>query len=127
MDTIDSSFSKSLIPHISDLFDIALIHLQALLPAFIHYYTNPLAPSPPQSPEDESTDLSRISSPIFDFLSGVARSGKAKAWLQQNDKFNALVEAIVNWIQMTNEDVSMWDLLTFKTCTYFDIGGDMGD
>ena len=49
--------------------------------------------------------------PILDFLSSVIRGGKAKTWFEGNN-LTAVISAVFQYAQMTDEDVSIWSRLS---------------
>ncbi|EMD32596.1 hypothetical protein CERSUDRAFT_161550 [Gelatoporia subvermispora B] len=84
LDVIQSSFPKNLAPYLNDFLAASLNHLNALLPAFVHYYILS-EDSAPGSSEDEPIDLAQLACPILDFVSRVGRSGRGKEWFQQDN------------------------------------------
>ncbi|RXW18578.1 hypothetical protein EST38_g7277 [Candolleomyces aberdarensis] len=106
LDVIRVSFPASLTAYLPDLLASSLHHLQAVYPAFTHYYL--LASDPvPQTSEDETVDLPQLICPILDFLSSVSRSGKARTWFIGGN-LSALIAAVFNLVQMTDEDEDNW-------------------
>ncbi|OCH92992.1 ARM repeat-containing protein [Obba rivulosa] len=106
LDVIQSSFPKNLAPYLHDFLTASLNHLNALYPAFVHYYLLS-EDSAPGSSEDEPIDLAQLACPIFDFVSRASRNGRGKEWFQQ-DNLNALVSNIFSWSQMTSSDEDEW-------------------
>ena len=104
LDTIQTIFNRFLKSHLNGLLDVALRHLQILLPAFQMYYLNPSA-SPPMFVEDENISLSRLACPIIDFTSSAARSSAARSWFEPTH-LEPLISTIFRWVQMTGADVS---------------------
>jgi hypothetical protein len=60
----------------------------------------------PRNSEDEPLELPAVVSPIFDFVTSVARSGRAKEWFEPA-AVNGLMEAIVGWAQISTESVRL--------------------
>lgn len=103
-------FAKSLVPLYGELLNIALAHLQVLLPAFSKYYLSKSSDSPPTASEEESIELFMLGCPIIDFIAAITRSSKAKSWLQPSN-VEALIVALCGWMQMTEDDVSIVSLM----------------
>ena len=55
--------------------------------------------------------LPQLICPILDFLSSVIRGGKAKTWFEGNN-LTAVISAVFQYAQMTDEDVSIWSRLS---------------
>ncbi|KAJ2917840.1 hypothetical protein MD484_g2556, partial [Candolleomyces efflorescens] len=106
LDVIRVSFPASLTAYLPDLLASSLHHLQAVYPAFTHYYLS-ASESVPRSSEDEAVELPQLICPILDFLSSVSRSGKARTWFI-GANLSALIAAIFNLVQMTDEDEETW-------------------
>jgi importin-9 len=104
LDTIYTSFPKSMAPFVNDLLNISLGHLQSLYPAFIQYYLKVDSTPPKCSEDDTEIHVTNLVTKIFDFLGTVARLGKARAWFT-NDACMSLINAVFNFTQMTQEDV----------------------
>lgn len=92
-------------PYLNDLLASSLTHLRAYWPTFVHYYISSSSPVP-NSSEDDSIELPQLLCPIIDFISTVARGGKAKAWFSQ-ENLTSLIDAVFNYTQMTDDDVSI--------------------
>ncbi|KAH7915756.1 armadillo-type protein [Hygrophoropsis aurantiaca] len=106
LDVLHTSFPKALTNYLSDYMTASLRHLQVILPTYNHYYVVASGATPGSS-EDENVELPQLICPIFDFVSNVARGGKAKAWLIAANT-NALLESIFEYAQMTAEDEDTW-------------------
>ncbi|KAF9078120.1 ARM repeat-containing protein [Rhodocollybia butyracea] len=106
LDTIHTSFPRSITPYLHDLLPASLIHLNSLYSTFECYY---LASSEtvPSSSEDEAIELPQLITSVMDFVSSVARNGRAKDWFA-GDNSIALVSAVFNYIQMTDDDEETW-------------------
>lgn len=91
--------------YVHDYLDASLRHLQALFQTYDHFYIAGSG-SAPGSSEEETVELPRLISPLFDFVSNVVRGGKAKDWLQA-ENLNGLVSAIFNYTQITADDVRL--------------------
>lgn len=103
LDTIHTSFPRALTPYLKDLLTASLNHLQALYPTFARFYLSS-SESVPRSSEDESIELPQLICPIIDFVAAVTRGGKAKEWFDGGN-LAALISAVFNFVQMTDEDV----------------------
>lgn len=103
LDTIHTSFPRTLTPHLQELLTASLNHFQTLYPTFAQFYLSS-SESAPRSSEDESIELPQLICPIIDFVAAVARGGKAKEWFDSRN-LAALVSAVFNFVQMTDEDV----------------------
>jgi hypothetical protein len=87
-----------------DFLTASLTHFQALYSTFAQFYLSSSEPAPCSS-EDETIELPQLLCPILDFVSAVARGGKAKEWFSEGN-LNALISAVFSFAQMTDEDVS---------------------
>jgi hypothetical protein len=109
LETIHTSFPRSLPPYLPAFFSVSLSHLQLLFPTFEKYYISSSS-SAPGSSEDDSVDLPQLVCPIIDFTASATRGGKAKEWLDGGEENGGngrkLIESVVQWAQMTNDDVS---------------------
>lgn len=65
----------------------------------------------PPSSEDEAIELPQLITSVMDFVSSVARNGQAKDWFA-GDNSIALVSAVFDYIQMTDDDVRASCLIT---------------
>ncbi|EIW87234.1 ARM repeat-containing protein [Coniophora puteana RWD-64-598 SS2] len=106
LDNICTSFPKALTAYLQDYLNASLLILQSLYPTYEHYYITASA-TPPTSSEEENVELSHLLVSIFDFLSKVVMSNKAKAWLQSGN-VQTLVASIFQYAQMTAEDEETW-------------------
>ncbi|KAL1749221.1 armadillo-type protein [Schizophyllum fasciatum] len=106
LDIIHTSFPRSMTTFLPDILSASLNHLQTIYPAFQKYYLS-ATESPPPSSEDEPVHLPQLICPILDFLSSVIRGGKAKAWFE-NDNLPAVISAVFNYAQMTDDDEETW-------------------
>ncbi|EPQ60043.1 ARM repeat-containing protein [Gloeophyllum trabeum ATCC 11539] len=106
LDTIYTSFPKTLTPYLQDFLNASLYHLQALLPTFTQYYLSP-DNSAPRTSEDEPIDLAQLVCPLLDFVNNVTRGGKAKSWYEQGH-LAELVRLMFDWMQMTSDDEESW-------------------
>ncbi|PFH48408.1 hypothetical protein AMATHDRAFT_65585 [Amanita thiersii Skay4041] len=106
LDTMHTSFPRALTHYLQEFLNSSLHHLQKLYPSFVHYYISP-SESAPRNSEDETIELPQLICPIIDFISTVARSGKAKTWFE-GERFTAMVDAIFKFTQMTDDDEESW-------------------
>ena len=123
LDIIHTSFPRALTSYLPDLLSSSLHHLQTLYPTFVHYYISS-SDSVPHTSEDEIIELPQLIVPIIDFVSNVARGGKARGWFDAQ-RFPALVSAIFRFTQMTEEDVSSGSHEKHQSLTV-DLGRDLG-
>jgi hypothetical protein len=123
LDNLHTSFLRNLAPYLKDYLNATIQHLHSLHPAFIQYYISS-SEAVPTTSEDETIELPRLLCPILDFVAVVIRGGKARDWFVK-DNINAVVAAVFEYIQMTDDDVSISDLLTQTQLTHC-AGGDLG-
>ncbi|KAG5638025.1 hypothetical protein H0H81_002226 [Sphagnurus paluster] len=102
LDTIHTSFPRALTPYLQEFLTDSLVHLQALHPTFEAYYLSS-SESVPRSSEDEAIELPQLICPILDFAAAATRGGKAKNWFS-TENLNALIAAVISFVQMTDED-----------------------
>ena len=105
LDTIQTSFPRSLPAHLQNLLNAALLHLSTLYPTFHRYYLQQAA-AVPRSSEDETIELIHLICPMLDFVANVARSGRAKEWFE-GDHLSSLITLVFTWTQMTHDDASV--------------------
>ncbi|TFY66382.1 hypothetical protein EVG20_g4698, partial [Dentipellis fragilis] len=109
LDKIHTSFPRALAPYLPAYLNASLTHLQALFPIFYAYYLSPTpAGDVPQSEDGENVELTRLAAPLVDFVSAVARGGRARAWFEENGRLGTVVDAAVKWAQMTSENEDDW-------------------
>ncbi|KAG5349551.1 hypothetical protein C0989_003209 [Termitomyces sp. Mn162] len=106
LDKILVTFPRTMEPYLEGFLTASLVHLQALQATFTQYYLSS-SEAAPGSSEDEPIELPQLICPILDFASAVTRGGKTKGWFNI-DNIGALVAAIFNFVQMTNEDEETW-------------------
>ncbi|KAF5384768.1 hypothetical protein D9615_001050 [Tricholomella constricta] len=106
LDIIHTSFPRALTPYLQQFLSDSLVHLQALHPTFSQYYLSS-SESAPRSSEDEAIELPQLICPILDFAAAVTRGGKAKEWFT-TENLNALIDAVCDFVQMTDEDEEAW-------------------
>uniref|UniRef100_A0A0W0FXL4 Importin N-terminal domain-containing protein n=1 Tax=Moniliophthora roreri TaxID=221103 RepID=A0A0W0FXL4_MONRR len=106
LDTIHTSFPRAIVPYLPDLLAAALNHLATVYPTFNQCYIA-VAESVPASSEDEPIELPQLITTAMDFVSAIARGGRARDWFG-GDKSAALVSAVFDYIQMTEEDEETW-------------------
>jgi importin-9 len=104
LDTIHTSFPRTLVPYLKDLLTAALSHLCVLSPIFSHFYLSSVD-TPPSTSEDEPISIPQLICPILDFVSAISREGKAKEWFESNN-LNTLIASVFSYSQMTDENVS---------------------
>ncbi len=106
----------------TDFLTASVQHLHALYPTFSHFYLAD-EEAVPNNSEDEIIDLAQLVCPILDFVSTVSRQAKSKEWLVSN--LQDLVPAILNYAQITHEDVReivFVNVYSLKRCTGRDLG-----
>jgi hypothetical protein len=114
-----------LTPYLKDFLTASVNHLQALYPTFTQFHLSSSEPAPSSS-EEESVELPQLLCPIFEFVTAVARGGKAKEWFAEKN-LSILISSTFNFVQMTDEDVSPDDDLTrYNTNMRLPKGRDMG-
>lgn len=92
-----------LTPYLPEYLTAILHHLGALFPVFYHYYVVSEDTAPSTS-EDERVDLTQLAGSSLDFISAVARSGRAKEWFTEANTRSLVAEAF-RWIEMTADEV----------------------
>ena len=103
------------------------MHLQLLFPTFATYHLSGSATPP--IPEEDAIDLPQLICPLLDFVTAIARDGKAKEWFtnQSTGRMGELITEVVQWSQMTEDDVGF---ITFPdsalTADMNISGGDVG-
>lgn len=98
-------------PYLKDFLTASLNHFQALYPTFAQFYLSASEPAP-RSSEDESIELPQLLCPILDFITAVTRGGKAREWIVE-ENLDTLILVVFNFVQMTDEDVSLLLFITF--------------
>ncbi|KAG6872765.1 hypothetical protein C0995_006804 [Termitomyces sp. Mi166 len=106
LDKILVTFPRAMTTYLQGFLTASLVHLQALHPAFTEYYLSSSGAAPGSS-EDDVIELHQLICPILDFASAVTRGGKARDWFN-TDNLGALITAIFDFVQMTDEDEEMW-------------------
>ncbi|KIY50482.1 ARM repeat-containing protein [Fistulina hepatica ATCC 64428] len=106
LDIIHTSFPRTLTPYLQGLLSAALHHLHVVYPAFVKYYLSATEATPTTS-EDNTIELPQLICPIFDFVSSIARGGKAREWFTDDNSL-ALATAICNFSQMSDDDEETW-------------------
>lgn len=111
-------------PYLSAYLSISLSHLHSLYGPFSQYYLSSNE-SAPRSSENESIELPQLICPIFDFTAAVTRGGKSKGWFE-NQNLSALIASVFDFLQMTNEDVSVSASGISNIRSNVIIGGNVG-
>ncbi|CCL98539.1 uncharacterized protein FIBRA_00538 [Fibroporia radiculosa] len=106
LDAVHAPFARVLQPYINNFLASSLNHLLLLFPTFVHFYVLAQEPIPTPS-ENEPTELSQLFSSIMDLISVLTRGGKGKEWLN-GDNTKALLIAVLNWIQITQDEEEEW-------------------
>ena len=119
LDGIHVAFPRVLAPYLPDFLNASLHHLSSLFPTFSHYYLSS-ASTVPNTSEDDTFDLVQLIVPILDFVTTVARGGKAKGWFTVAT-LSSLAGEVYNWVQMTSDDVSgtLWIYIPILLNVYF--------
>jgi hypothetical protein len=110
LDILHTSFARALKPYLPEFLSASLHHLQAYFPTYTQFYLVADA-SVPKNSEDESIELPEVAAPILDFISAIARGGRAKDWFG-SDQVAGLVKAIFAWSQISIESASRFFTLS---------------
>ncbi|KAH7886300.1 ARM repeat-containing protein [Phlebopus sp. FC_14] len=105
LDVINTAFPRGIKAYLDGYLEASLQHLQALFSTYDHFYIS-ASEVAPRSSEDEAIELPHLICSLFDFLINAARGGKARQWYSSN--LPALVGAIFQYSQMTEEDEETW-------------------
>jgi hypothetical protein len=98
-----TSFPRVVASYLPGFVAAALHHLHALYPTYVRYYlTDSVAV--PNSSEGEPIELYKLITPLVDFVTGATRQSKARVSFEQGT-LEKLVDALVQWSQMTKENV----------------------
>ena len=100
----NTSFPRVIAPYLPAYVASALHHLHALYPTYVRCYLTD-SMSVPNSSEGEPIELYRLITPLVDFVTGTTRQSKSRVSLDQGT-LARLVDALVQWSQMTKENVS---------------------
>ena len=124
LDVLHTSFPRALASSLPDFLAASLNHLHVLYPTFSRYYLS-ATEAVPSTSEDESIELPQLLCPIIDFLSAVTRGAKGREWLR-DENILSIVVSMFNYVQMTDDDVSSFDLP--RGCKFFTLllGTHMG-
>ncbi|KAK7464422.1 hypothetical protein VKT23_006589 [Stygiomarasmius scandens] len=106
LDTIHTSFPRAVVPYLPELLTASLNHLNSLYPTFERYYLSSNE-TVPTSEEDEPVEFTQLITSVLDFVSGIARGGRAREWFT-GDTPTALISSVFNYIQMTDQDEEEW-------------------
>ncbi len=110
---IQTSFPRVVAPYLPAYVAASLHHLHALYPTFVRYYLTDSVPIP-NSSEGEPIELYKLITALVDFVSDATRQSKSRVTFDEGT-LGKLVNALVQWAQMTKENVS-WPALL---CGYF--------
>ncbi|KAG8742538.1 hypothetical protein FRC10_001305 [Ceratobasidium sp. 414] len=112
LNTIHTSFPKSLSPYIPALLSHSLSHLQNLLPVFVDHYVRSDAASPPTSSNDDpdqQVSLTHLASSLIDYVGSSVRTSAGRSWFESNNgALQSYLELVAGWAQMTEEDEENW-------------------
>ncbi|KAF8314424.1 ARM repeat-containing protein [Clavulina sp. PMI_390] len=113
LNELHSALPRLLTPYLPTFLNLALVHLNTLLPVFHqHYVAEGGSPPPATSPDDPDQQISLpiFASSIFDLLSQASRGKRVPAWFSDNDyaTVGACVTAVAGWTQMTEDDEEEW-------------------
>lgn len=123
LQTIQKSFPRVVAPYLPAYIAAALHHLLALYPTFVRYYLTDSVPVP-NSSEGEPIELYRVITGLVDFVSDATHESKSRVSFDEGT-LGKLVNALVQWSQMTKENVS-WLALLRGSLLYARLGGRMG-
>ncbi|ETW86593.1 hypothetical protein HETIRDRAFT_456575 [Heterobasidion irregulare TC 32-1] len=105
LDVVHSSFARLIAPFLPDYLAAALHHLVVLFPTYAQYYIID-GTAVPESSEGALIEIERLIAPMIDFVSSVARRGKAVGWFEQN--LTTMMDILLQWAQMTKENEEEW-------------------
>ncbi|VDB86276.1 unnamed protein product [Peniophora sp. CBMAI 1063] len=105
LDTLHTSFPRTLSTYLPNLLSACLNHLNALYPTFAQAYLTDTLP-PRTSAEDDVTELPTLIAPLMDFVASASRTKVARAWVGEN--LDNLIQAAARWAQMTPENEEDW-------------------
>lgn len=91
-------------PYLPAYVAAALHHLHALYPTFVRYYLTDSVPVP-NSSEGELIELFKLITALVDFVTEATRQSKSRVSFEEGT-LGKLVNALVQWTQMTKENVS---------------------
>ncbi|KAI9459661.1 ARM repeat-containing protein [Lactarius psammicola] len=106
LDTIHTSFPRVIAPYLSGYVTASLSHLHALYPTYVQYYLVD-STAVPNSSEGEPIELYKLIAPLVDFVTGATRQSKARVSFDDGT-LAQLVDASVQWSQMTKENEEEW-------------------
>jgi len=101
--TIHTSFPRVVAPYLPAYVAAAVHHLHALYPTFVRYYLTDSVPVP-NSSEGEPIELYKLITGLVDFVSDATRQSKSRVSFDEGT-LEKLVNALVQWTQMTKENV----------------------
>ncbi|KAL0951964.1 hypothetical protein HGRIS_008615 [Hohenbuehelia grisea] len=107
LNTIHTCFPRSLTTYLPDFLSSSVAHLHQLYPTFERCYLD-ATDAVPGTSEDGSIELAQLTCPLLDFVGAVARGGKARDWFNEAN-LSVLVSAVLNHVQITNEDEETWE------------------
>ncbi|KAG9127317.1 hypothetical protein FRC07_014850 [Ceratobasidium sp. 392] len=112
LNTIHTSFPKSLSSYTPTLLSHSLSHLQNLLPVFVNHYVQSDAVSPPTSSTDDpdqQVSLTHSASSLIDYVGNAIRTSAGRSWFESTDgALQSYIEMVASWAQMTEEDEENW-------------------
>ena len=115
---IHTSFPRVVAPYLPVYVAAALHHLHVLYPTFVRYYLMESVPVPNTS-EGEPIELYKLITGLVDFVSDATCQNKSHVSFDEGT-LGKLVNALVQWSQMTKENVSWLALLrgSLTTCAF---------
>ncbi|CAE6414438.1 unnamed protein product [Rhizoctonia solani] len=112
LNTIHTSFPKSLSNFTPTFLGHSLTHLNRLLPIFINHYVRADAdPAPTTSGDDpdQQVSLTNLTSALLDYVGSAARTSVGRSWFEGTDgALQNYIEMVAGWSQMTEEDEENW-------------------
>ncbi|CAE6488834.1 unnamed protein product [Rhizoctonia solani] len=112
LNTIHTSFPKSLSTFTPALLGHSLTHLNRLLPSFINHYVRADAdPAPATSSDDpdQQVSLTSLASSLLDYVGSAVRTSVGRSWFESTDGvLQGYIEMVAGWSQMTEEDEENW-------------------
>jgi hypothetical protein len=125
LNTIHTSFPKSLSPYAPAFLSHSLTHLHTLLPVFVNHYVRSdaaLAPTSSNDDPDQQVSLTNLASSLLDYVGSAARTSAGRLWFEGTEgPLQSYIEMVAGWAQMTEEDVSslsVWLAVIYELYSY---------
>ncbi|KAJ1302683.1 hypothetical protein OPQ81_002999 [Rhizoctonia solani] len=112
LNTIHTSFPKSLSTFTPAFLGHSLTHLNRLLPSFVNHYVRADAdPTPATSSDDpdQQVSLTNLASSLLDYVGSAVRTSAGRSWFETTEgALQNYIEMVAGWSQMTEEDEENW-------------------